>query len=288
MKRERLGVQTKTSRFAEVVVTLSKKAVAGEPVPAYKPGKEGYADWVILAVQGFKEYFDTNYRKLMDVLREMPRVAKSLGLTVETLPHFSTVCARKRAILMRRWRAILDGSVELYDLGDVQAIDATGVDRIQASQHYAKRTDYTFSAVKTTLLVDCDTSTILDIHCSMKQPHDTQIGWQVLVRNLDVLNTITADKGYDWEHLRTRMWAEGVTPLIPQRGPDFRGWARNLLIHDRGYNQRSNAESVFFGLRQRYGETLWARTWFGQFRELVVKSAVRNVERAIEESNRGI
>jgi hypothetical protein len=48
------------------------------------------------------------------------------------------------------------------------------------------------------------------------------------------------------------------------------------------YNQRSNAESVFFGLRQRYGETLWARTWFGQFRELVMKSAVRNIERVIE------
>ena len=144
-------MQTKISRFAEMVVSLSKKAVAGEPAPAYKPGKNGYADWVILAVQGFKEYIDTDYRKLMDVLREMPRIAKSLGLTVETLPHFSTVCARKQAIPMRRWRAILDGSVELYDLGDVQAIDATGVDRIQASQHYAKRTDYTFSAVKTTL-----------------------------------------------------------------------------------------------------------------------------------------
>ncbi len=124
----------------------------------------------------------------MDVLREMPRVTKSLGLTVETLPHFSTVCARKQAIPMKRWRAILNASVELYDLGDVQAIDTTAVDRIQASQHYAKRTDYTFESVKTTLLVDCE--------------------------------------------------------------------ARNLSIHDREYNQRSNAESVFFGLRDRYGETL--------------------------------
>ncbi len=82
------------------------------------------------------------------------------------------------------------------------------------------------------------------------------------------------------------MRAEGVTPLIPQRGPDFPGWARNLLIHNRVYNQRSNGESVFFGLRQRYGGTLWARTWIGQFRELVMKSAVRNVERVLEGSNR--
>jgi IS5 family transposase len=177
---------------------------------------------------------------------------------------------------------MLDASVEMYDLGDVQSIDATGVDRVQASQHYAKRTDYTFEAVKTTLLVDCETSAILDIHCSMKQPHDTQVGWQVLVRNFEKLTAVAADIVYDWEAFRTRLPAESMTPLIPQRGPGFRGWVRNLLIHDREYNQCSNAESVFFGLRQRYGETLWARTWFGQFRELVMKSAVRNIERAIE------
>ena len=188
---------------------------------------------MILAVQGFKEYLNHDYRKLMDVLREMPRVAESLGLTVETLPHFSTVCARKQVIPMKRWRAILDASVDLYELGDVQAIDATGVDRVQASQHYAKRTDYTFEAVKTTLPVDCETSAILDIHCSMKQLHDTQVGWQVLVRNLNDLTAVAADKAYDWEALRTRLRAECITLLIPQRGPGFRGWARNLLTQDR-------------------------------------------------------
>jgi IS5 family transposase len=286
VKRDGFDVQTKTSRFTKTVVSLAQKAVVGTPAPAYRPGEDGYADWVILAVQGLKEYLDHDYRKLMDVLREMPRVANSLGLTRESIPHFSTVCTRKQAIPMKRWRAILEQTVEMYDLGDVQAIDATGMDRVQASQHYAKRTDYTFEAVKTTLLVDCETSAILDIHCSMKQPHDTQVGWQVLTRNLEKLSAVAADKGYDWEQIRIRLRAEAVTPLIPQRDPGFRDWARNLLIRDQADHQRSNAESVFFGLRRRYGDTLWARTWFGQFRELVMKSAVRNIERAIEDSNR--
>jgi IS5 family transposase len=100
---------------------------------------------------------------------------------------------------MQWWRAILDRIVELYDFGDVQAIHATDVNRVQASQHCAKRTDYTFEAVKTTLLVDCETSAILDIYCSMKQLHDTQVGWQVLPRNLDEIGAVAADKGYDWE-----------------------------------------------------------------------------------------
>lgn len=191
----------------------------------------------------------------------MPRVVRTLGLTPETIPHFSTVCARNQEIPMERGRTNLDLSVELYDLGEVQAIDATGVNRVQASQHYAKRTDYTFEAVKTSLLIDCETSTILDIHCSMKQPHYTQIGWQVLTRNIDALSAVAADKGYDWEALRLKLRAEGVKPLIPTREMDLMGHAKNVLIDDRTYHQRSNAESVFFGLRHRYGDTLWSITW---------------------------
>jgi IS5 family transposase len=68
---------------------------------------------------------------------------------------------------------------------------------------------------------------------------------QVLVRNLGELTAVAADKGYNWEALRARLRAERITPLIPQRGPGFRGWAKNSLIHDRAYDRRSNAESVF-------------------------------------------
>ena len=94
----------------------------------------------------------------------------------------------------------------------------------------------------------------------MKQPHDTQIGWQVLVRNLDALPAVAADKGYDWETLRTKMRTKGVMPLIPTREKDLLGLARNLLIDKRTYHRRSNDESAFFGLRYRYGNTLWSRT----------------------------
>lgn len=119
------------------------------------------------------------------------------------------------------WRTFLSLTTELHELVEIQAIDATGMDRIAASQHYAKRTNYTFKAVKTTVLVDCSTGVILDIYYSMTQPHDSQVGWQVLKRNLDNLPTITADKGYDWWLLRNKLRLEGVKPLIRDR--EF-GW----------------------------------------------------------------
>lgn len=133
-------------------MSLAEKAVLGPPSPANHPGEEGYADWVIFAVEGLKEYPGHPYPKLMDVIREMPRVTKSFGLTPEPVQHFSTECTRKQPIPMKQCRTTPDQSVELYDHDYVQEIDITGVDRVQTSQHYAKRTDYTFEAVKTTCL----------------------------------------------------------------------------------------------------------------------------------------
>jgi IS5 family transposase len=130
----------------------------------------------IVAIHGLREYLDHPYRRLLDVLHEMSGIVENLGLAVDEIPDFSTVCARMQDLKMPIWRTMLGLSADLHDLGEVQAIDATGMDRVAASQHYANRTKYTFRAVKTTALIDCSTGAILDIHCSMKQPHDTQVG----------------------------------------------------------------------------------------------------------------
>ena len=285
MKRVASVVPTKITRFTKRLVSLAQKAVAEEPQPAFQPGNGGYADWVIVAVHGLREYLDHPYRRLMDVLQEMPRIVGILGLKPSELPDFTTVCARMQQLKMPIWRDFLRLSAELHDTGDIQAIDATGMDRISASQHYATRTNYTFQAVKTTVLIDCKTGVILDIHCSMKQPHDSQVGWQLLKRNLDKVTVLTADKGYDWWLLRQKLRAEGVEPVIKHREFGWDGVAGNVLIDDTTYHQRSNVESTFFALRRKYGEIVRARSWFCQFRELVLKCAVRNVELALDRSN---
>lgn len=93
------------------------------------------------------------------------------------------------------YRALPDDLSGLLKTGSVQAIDATGFDRRGASRRYANRTNYWFKAVKTTVPVDCNTSLFLDIHCSMKQTHDTQIGPPILERDPDRVGVLTADKG---------------------------------------------------------------------------------------------
>ncbi len=119
---------------------------------------------MIVTIHGLRGYLDHTYRQLLNVLHEMYVIIDRLGLTVADLPDFTTVCTRKQDLEMRVWRVLLRLSVELYDLGDIPVIYTTGMDRIAANQYYAKRTKYTFEAVKTMLLSDCETDTILDIH----------------------------------------------------------------------------------------------------------------------------
>ncbi len=93
----------------------------------------------------------------------MHGMIKKMNLKPSELPDFTTVCARKQQLKMSVWRVLLRLSTDLHDTGEVQAIDATGFDRHSASHHYANRTDYIFKSVKTTALVDCETSIVLDI-----------------------------------------------------------------------------------------------------------------------------
>jgi len=81
-------VQTKLARFTSRVVSLAQKAVVGNPKPALSRGKGGYADWVIVSIHGLKTYLKLPYRRLLDVLYEMPWIDRILGLEPTELPDF--------------------------------------------------------------------------------------------------------------------------------------------------------------------------------------------------------
>lgn len=210
-------MSSRLSQFTDRLVTSAKRSISGNPAPPVRKGDGGYADWVIIVVHGLREYLDLPYRRLLNVLHEMHGIVEKIGLKTSELPDFTTVCARKQQPRVGVWRTLLRLSADLHDTGEVQAIDAIGFDRHSVSRHYASRTDYTFRSVKTTTLVDCETGAILDIHRSTKQPHDTQVGRQILTRNLDRLQTITADRGYDWDNLREELREADVRPVINHR-----------------------------------------------------------------------
>jgi len=92
----------------------------------------------------------------------------------------------------------------------------------------------------------------------MKRPHDTQIGDQLLKRNLDRVETITADKGYDWDELRQKLRETSVRPVIKHREFSPLDAADDARLDDETYHHRSVVESVIHSLKQRFGDTLRA------------------------------
>ena len=64
-------------------------------------------------------------------------------------------------------------------------------------------------------------------------------------RDLDKLNSLTADKGYDWWLLRQRMRAEGVKPVIKYHEFGWHGIVNSFSQDDTIYHQRSNAGPHF-------------------------------------------
>jgi IS5 family transposase len=182
---------------------------------------------------------------------------------------------------MKAWRVLLRLSTQLFEAGEIQAIDSTNIAHRSSSWNYTKRVEDTFEPVKTTLLVDVDSRAILDVYCAKTLPHDTQIAWQVLTRNIGKLNTVVADKGFDWDDLRHKLRDEGIRPVIKHREFYSLDAAHNARIDDRTYHQRSIVEAIFFALRKRFGSVITVRTWFGQFREIVLKATVRNIEQSL-------
>jgi len=153
LKREESSMPSQLARFPLAVASIYQKAVTGDPAPPVEEGAGGYADWVIVAIHGLREYLNQPYRRLLDILQEMPGIAAKLGLSVDELPDFTTVCTRKqgpRNADLARAAAVV-GVAPRIRRG--QTIDATGFKRHDASRHYVLRVGYNFDDIKTTALV---------------------------------------------------------------------------------------------------------------------------------------
>jgi IS5 family transposase len=161
------------------------------------------------------------------------------------------------------------------------SIDATGFDRDQPSRHYANRTDYRVRALKVTALVDVETLYITDIHSTTSKKHDAKIGPQVARRNAGDLRSLAADKGYDAKSFRDELHQNGIRPLIKHRLFNSLDHAHNACMDSDRYHQRSMSETVFSSIKRTLGAAVRARSWWLEFREMILKATVYNPRRTV-------
>ena len=210
----------------------------------------------------------------------MPQILAEIGLEVVDLPDHSTLVKAFDRIKMEVWRVLLRLSAQLHKPSGHAAMDKTFFDRENASKYYCRRTNYRVQTHKTTALVDTASQAVLDVHCTIKKCHDTQIGWQLARRNSGELHSLAADKGYDWQELRDKLREEDVRPLIKNR--EFRpiDYAHNAL-DETLYGQRALSETVFSVIKRTLGDAVRARIWYREFREIVLMCVVYNIKRAV-------
>jgi len=141
-------VPSKLARFTDRRVALSQKAIGNTSDKPLKKGEGGYANRVIVAIQGLREYLDLPYRRLLNVLSEMPRITGKLGLSVDELPDFTTVSTRKQDLEMPIWRRLLQSSADMFDTGEIQAIDSTSL-RLSRRQPQLRQAGQRYTRINT-------------------------------------------------------------------------------------------------------------------------------------------
>ena len=263
--------------FTRTAVTKAKQVVADPDAPADPVAGGGFADWAMLALHALRIELGKSYRVTLDLLSEMPGVLGEIGLT--RLPHYTSFRDWFETIPMKTWRAFLGASVEKRS--GHAAIDSTGFDRDQPSRHYARRAHYHVRTLKVTALVDVETLYITDVHSTTKTPSDFRIGPQVARRNATYLRSLAADRGYDAKPSRDELRALGIRPLIKHRIYWALDRAHNARMDTDRYNQRWMAETVFSSLKRTLGATVRARSWYLEFREMLLKATVYNLRRTV-------
>jgi IS5 family transposase len=279
-----MAVQTLISRFTERTVWIAKKVADDGDEPAAPEGGGGFTDAAMISLHCLRIYLNTSYRMTIDLLKEMPRISREIGLEPADLPHPSTLCLSFERIEMKVCRVLLRQSAQLHNTGDIAAIDATHFDRSPASRHYCRRTNYRVQTLEATTLVDTDSQAICDLHCTTtREGSDAEICEQLARRHAGELRILTADKGYDCNWLREDLRNLTIRPLIKHCINAPYDHAHNARIDDEIYGQRAMSETVFSSVKRSLGVALRARSWYREFREVALMCAVYNIKRAAKQ-----
>jgi IS5 family transposase len=208
-------------------------------------------------------------------------ILDALGLDRDDLPDPSAICKSFDRFQMYVWRQLLRGGAQQLPPTIAAAIDATFFERDQLSYHYKRRSEHPIRSIKATALVDTATTVVMDVHCSVAWRHDTKSGPQVARRNAGDLRSLAADKGFDDQSFRDELRDEGVRPLIKHREFTPLDAAHNERLDDTLYNQRWMAETAFAAVKCSLGSAVRARSWYRQFREIVLMFAVHNLRQEL-------
>lgn len=221
-----------------------------------------------------KKRLRCTYREVCDYVAEMPRICELIRL--QNVPHFTTL----QKAFSRFGKYVMTKLLEL-SVGETTGfvgIDSTGFRITNASPHYVRRCGLKAPHVKTSISIDTETQMVLSAFTCHTRKHDSQF-LIPLAESSGEVNVLVADKGYDSQPMREELRSKGIRPLILHR--EFTGHDKraNETIRRNGYHERSKVESVFFVVKQKFGDVLSSKTTANQHKEGILTMVTYNIYR---------